>query len=259
MNKKEFNYYMKNKDEITAPILGLMLLYEEAESKATLKYLLPDELISEAIKKIGNQGDWLEYRNTLGIINSLRYNFVEAETYKRTAYNVILSIKSLYTKLFIKILATIQKPNEIVKELLDVCEILQKDEKLATQIKDYKADLENNIIRVTAYNKFVTLLSKTTNTANVKNFQVKTDILIEKLNELTAIDVSMRKISKYLPKDLKEEIEALPKLNFNLAKCEPNRKNVAIVNEMIQEIGAFLNNDERVNNSFIRYLIYGGV
>lgn len=259
MNKKEFNYYLKNKEKITAPILGLMMLYEEAEIRVTHKYILPDKLIKEVMRSIGSEGDWVGYRNILGMINSLRYNFVEAEVYKRSAFNNIEKIKALYRKLYLNIILSIQEPNEILKAVIEQGDIKNTDKTEAEAIKLYRADLGECILRVVAYNRFVMLLAKETETPSLKSFFVNIEPLKEALEELTEASKKLKSTVEFLPKELKEIIESMPIMEFNFSKFEPPKKHQNIVREMIQENGSFLSNDERVNNSFIRYLIYGGV
>lgn len=256
MNKKEFTYYLKNPNEITAPILGQMMLYDDTRARETQSYSLEAEFLYKAMSSISNSDDWIEYRNYLGMINNLRYNFAEAKYYEQMARCQIAKISSMYSRALISALHYI-RTGQILEENKEYKTFVSKENYSKAIIEMYLSDLRNSLQRLLAFNKLIEIVSLKTKTPTVKNFLIDISEIEAELESLTESSHKIEEIKKEFPEENEIFLKELPLLNLKISYYQPAKNSVKIVNESILERGAFLRNFERVNNQFIRDLIKG--
>lgn len=178
MNKTEFNYYNKHRNEITPEILGKMFLFEEGYAMTThqaggVEYLITDAEIADIANMLGPNHDWLIFRYYISLVNVLRFNFQFVHTRLRELNYFMIILMHIASSLSIK--KTIEEVKLPVKDIDRLMSIGDHKYTTPDAIKEIKQTIkkaEGCLRWIQAHNRFVEIVMKREGVKNISCFKL---------------------------------------------------------------------------------------
>lgn len=251
MNRKEFNYYYKHREEITPDILGKMYLFEEGHAMTTHKageveFILTDDEISDIISLIGPSDGWLSFRYYVSLVNILRFNLQFVNTRLRELDYFLIVLMHIASSLSIK--KTIEEVKLPVKDIDRLMSIGDHKYTTPDAINEIKATIKKAELClrwIQANNRLIEIIIKREGTKNLDCFKLDLGDVQTKLNffheKMTYI---------YEGSGVKCPIDKIC-----VDEYKPSRKASVVVNNALDDHRIFLRATDRVDVSLLQKMM----
>lgn len=258
MNKKEFEYYKENRNEITPELLGKMFLYAEGYTmdsylKGDMVNILSDSEIADIVNSMPNRPDWIDFRFYIALVNTIRlYKQIMHTRVWELEYSILVLIHTLGSLYMEKELEQIGSRCKFTKveEILNYRR-LEKNKESASEktLREQVLKIEACLRWILAHNDFIDIVMKLEGVNTIKSFK----------KNIEDIELDLANCNRYVYELTKEQISQYPLKEFKLSSYKPKKENKEKVIEDLKDKTFFLKGTDRIDSYLLQKLIFGKV
>ncbi len=258
MNKKEFDYYKNNREEITPDILGKMFLFAEGYTmnsyiKGKMDIILSDKEVNDIINTMLDRPDWLDYKFYVSLVNTMRlYKQIMHTRVWEIEYSILILIHtlgSLHISEQMRSYGLDKSKLSLVEELLTIQKPKVTEENAVKTLRDHTLKIEACLRWVMAHNSFIDIVMKLEDINTIKSFK----------KDIKTLEKSLENCNNLIKGLCSDKLSLYPLREFKLDNYRPKKYHKDKVKIALKDKAFFLKASDRIDSYLLQILIFGNL